>query len=160
MHCVCVYFLFFVFVLLFKETRQTKRRRRRKKKEIMHNLCTYIFMYVYKSFHFGNPKSDVKPEWFMFTGIYCGWTLLDSAHSGVKCPLVKGIFSILLPYALSALAHPFFHRRRAAAGSSYTPVPVRPPFCIHSTAKKKKTLMTADACKNKNRFTSWSSVLQ
>jgi len=61
--CVCVN-VCMLLLLLFKETR----RRRTKKGNIMHNLQVYIYNiiynihHIYKSFHFGNPKSDVKPE--------------------------------------------------------------------------------------------------
>lgn len=33
----------------------------------------------------------------MFTGIYCGWTLLNSARSGVKCPLERDFFQFSYP---------------------------------------------------------------
>jgi len=114
--CVCVWVLL---LLLFKETR---RRRRTKKGNIMHNLRVYIYIYIYnfiynihhiyKSFHFGNPKSDVKPEWFMFTGIYCGWTLLDSAFRSQMSSAERDFFNFppvrrsRAPPLLSIAAHP------------------------------------------------------
>jgi len=135
--CVCVLLL-----LLFKETR---RRRWAKKGNIMHNLHIYIYIYnihhIYKSFHFGNPKSDVKPEWFMFTGIYCGWTLLDSTFRSQMSSAERDFFNFPPVHrppctsllSIAAIRKPYMGNR----SSPPPPPPPPPPHCSRYSHKRR-----------------------
>lgn len=101
----------------------------------MHNLR--LCVYIYKSFHFGNPKSDVKPEWFMFTGIYCGWTLLNSAFRS-QMSSGKGFFQFSShSYRQASLP------RSSPPPSSFCFVRVRTILYVRPTLEKSRFGATA-----------------